>query len=287
MLILPPSNIWPIWRPIWKTESDDNDLLDAERTVFAVIRSNLNQAQTKSPHAVELLSIAAYCAAEKIPWELWNDVFGEDDELSDPAKRQRALGVLENWSLVRVDRDDPAGWTLSLHRLVQEVVWAQLDERGEGEATLDAAIGALTANYPQDPTDVREWDKIARLQSHAETALGHVDDGKATENAAWLMAQCGTYRYARAEYGLAEKLMRNTVAARKSLYGPDDPQTATVINNLAELLRITNRLAEAEPLLSRALAIDRGKPWPRSPQYCDPSQQSGLIAAGDEPFGGG
>ena len=38
-------------------------------------------------------------------------------------------------------------------------------------------------------------------------------------------------------------------------YGPDHPNVAIRLNNLARLLQDTNRLAEAEPLIRRALAI--------------------------------
>jgi tetratricopeptide (TPR) repeat protein len=38
-------------------------------------------------------------------------------------------------------------------------------------------------------------------------------------------------------------------------YGPDHPHVATALNNLAGLLKATNRLDEAEPLFRQALAI--------------------------------
>ena len=38
-------------------------------------------------------------------------------------------------------------------------------------------------------------------------------------------------------------------------YGPDHPAVAIDLNNLAVLLRATNRLAEAEPLWRRAVRI--------------------------------
>ena len=47
------------------------------------------------------------------------------------------------------------------------------------------------------------------------------------------------------------------------------PNVARDLNNLAQLLQATNRLAEAEPLMRRALAIDEqsyGKDHPESPQ---------------------
>ena len=38
-------------------------------------------------------------------------------------------------------------------------------------------------------------------------------------------------------------------------YGPDHPEVAIDLNNLATAASATNRLAEAEPLMRRALAI--------------------------------
>ncbi|MFN7999619.1 MAG: tetratricopeptide repeat protein [Acidobacteriota bacterium] len=39
-------------------------------------------------------------------------------------------------------------------------------------------------------------------------------------------------------------------------FGPEHPKVATGLNNLAQLLQDTNHLAEAEPLLRRALKLD-------------------------------
>jgi len=41
-------------------------------------------------------------------------------------------------------------------------------------------------------------------------------------------------------------------------FGPNHPNVATSLNNLAELLRVTNRFTEAEPLYRRALKIKGG-----------------------------
>jgi type VI protein secretion system component VasF len=38
-------------------------------------------------------------------------------------------------------------------------------------------------------------------------------------------------------------------------FGPDHPRIATELNNLAQLLQATNRLAEAEPLYRRAVEV--------------------------------
>jgi len=57
------------------------------------------------------------------------------------------------------------------------------------------------------------------------------------------------------KFAEAEPLLRRALAIDEHSYGPDHPNVATALNNLAELLEATNRLAEAEPLLRRALAI--------------------------------
>src|SRR5262249_28723492 len=44
--------------------------------------------------------------------------------------------------------------------------------------------------------------------------------------------------------------------AMKARHGVDRPEYATALNNLAQLLQETNRLADAEPLMRRALAIN-------------------------------
>ena len=48
---------------------------------------------------------------------------------------------------------------------------------------------------------------------------------------------------------------RRALAIDEKAFGPDHPDVATALNNLAALLRATNRLGEAEPLYRRALAI--------------------------------
>ena len=58
--------------------------------------------------------------------------------------------------------------------------------------------------------------------------------------------------------------MRRALAIDETSFGPDHPNVASDLNNLAQLLQATNRLAEAEPLMRRALAIDETELRPRA-----------------------
>jgi len=55
--------------------------------------------------------------------------------------------------------------------------------------------------------------------------------------------------------GEAEPLMKRALAIDEKSYGPDHPDVAISLNNLAALLQATNRLGEAEPLMRRHLVI--------------------------------
>ena len=48
--------------------------------------------------------------------------------------------------------------------------------------------------------------------------------------------------------------------------GSEHPNVAVILNNLAQLLRTTNRLAEAEPLMRRALTINEKSFGPQHPK---------------------
>ena len=49
--------------------------------------------------------------------------------------------------------------------------------------------------------------------------------------------------------------MRRALAIDEASYGADHPRVAIDLNNLAQLLQDTHRLAEAEPLMRRAVEI--------------------------------
>ncbi len=51
-------------------------------------------------------------------------------------------------------------------------------------------------------------------------------------------------------------MMRRALEIDEASYGKDHPEVARDLNNLAQLLKATNRLGEAEPLMRRALEID-------------------------------
>ena len=81
--------------------------------------------------------------------------------------------------------------------------------------------------------------------------------------------------------------MRRALAIDETSFGPDHPNVATDLNNLAQLLQATNRLAEAEPLMRRALAIDEKSFGPEHPNVAIDLNNLAAAAPGHEPAGRG
>ncbi len=59
--------------------------------------------------------------------------------------------------------------------------------------------------------------------------------------------------------------MRRALGIDEASYGPDHPNVARDLSNLAQVLKATNRLGEAEPLMRRALGIDEASYGPDHP----------------------
>ena len=70
--------------------------------------------------------------------------------------------------------------------------------------------------------------------------------------------------YQAGKFGEAIPLAERYGVATAARYGENTPEYATALNSLAVLLQDTNRLAEAEPLMRRALAVDEKSFGPES-----------------------
>ena len=70
-----------------------------------------------------------------------------------------------------------------------------------------------------------------------------------------LIAAAAETYFTLAQYDKAEPLLGRALEIDQAAYGPEHPDVAIRLNDLARLLQATNRLGEAEPLMRRALKI--------------------------------
>ena len=104
-----------------------------------------------------------------------------------------------------------------------------------------------------------DWPRWAVLLPHVLAATSHtgdgLDEGPALE-CSWLLDRAGTYLQTQGRYREAVPLMQRALAIDERVHGPDHPEVATSLNNLALVLQELGDPAGARPLAERALAID-------------------------------
>ena len=107
------------------------------------------------------------------------------------------------------------------------------------------------------------WLWPASLHAQSEAFLDALEQGSA-------LVKTGNYEQAILFWGKALEL-------RKKEFGPDDPTTATLLNNLATLYRVQGRYAEAEPLMKRAFAIREKELGPEHPDVGESLNNLALL----------
>lgn len=192
-----------------------------------------------------LLDILCWLAPDPVPLTA---VAG----MVDADARREQLAELENRRFVELD-----GTAFSVDRAVQEL----LRQRREGKTQPDS----LTLSLAWMEALWLGKQAVQRLKNPAEPLLRHLcavalhgDHWGIARPTAALLKMAGVAFQMRREFETAEHLLRRALAVCEA-EGREDGSLAEHLNNLAMLLHRTDRPAEAEPLMRRALAIDEAR----------------------------
>jgi tetratricopeptide (TPR) repeat protein len=238
----------------------------------------IEEAAKLHPAAEPLIVHAALLAPEPIPLFLFaegREEFGEPlasalagDGLDEAVAALRAFALVDKEAIP--DERDPAitTYAVRLHRLVREVAAARWTDERRDRARR-ALVSAMRAVYPQGVYgDPRTWPRARRLDALA-LALVSGDEGLAGETeveVSYVADRLATYRQTvLAAYGDARPLFERALAIRKKARGPEHPDTASSLNNLALLLQKQGDLVAARPLYERALEIGEKVQGPDHP----------------------
>jgi tetratricopeptide (TPR) repeat protein len=251
------------------TIAEDQDIKlrrhNQERRLGAILSPLLDSLSLAERLTIEYASILAPDHVA-LPWlkVLVTQVFPElaqQTRFGDPweelcgrllrlALFSRAAGEGHHPHLVRV------------HRLVQDLVRREMSVE-----TLAVRQDTLLAHIRQRAAEIEQttsWEET-RWELEPLEALANRWADEETVGAAWLLNQTGLRWNSLASYARAEPLLRRALAIDLQSYGPEHPNVATGLNNLASLLMGTNRLEDAERLFRRALVIDEKAYGPEHP----------------------
>ena len=259
-------------------------------TVTKTFALAIEEAAKLHPAVEPLIVHAALLAAEPIPlflFEQGRHLLGEplaealaDDGLDEVLAALRAFALIDRETIV--DERDPTirTDTIRLHRLVRQVAAA----RRVGDARVlaqRALMEALAAVYPQDAfNDPGTWPPARRLDGLALAMVGGdaQPPAGAEERASGLINGLAAYRHrALAAYAQARPLYERALAINEKALGPEHPQTALALNNLAHLLQDQGDLAGARTLHERALAIRERTLGPDHPDTAESLNNLALL----------
>jgi tetratricopeptide (TPR) repeat protein len=239
-------------------------------TVRTTWERSFRAVREQSPATAELLLACAFFDADYIPEDLLiaaSSELGETLETAlaqaatSPLAMDRLLRPLVEHSLIRRARDIR---TFDIHRLVQEVVRAEL---GEAELQLwsERVVRALARTYPGPAFTCRAlcdlW--LPHALAGAQWILSH---NPVFAEAAGLLGRAAFHLHNQAQYTSATLLSMGALSILLEALEPGHPDIARALNNLASLYRAQGKLAEAETLAEQALAIIEAAHGPDHPE---------------------
>jgi tetratricopeptide (TPR) repeat protein len=236
-----------------KGQARDRDPADTVATTWQVSLARVRP----TPGAVALLEACAFLAPEEIPRDLFTQPLDPPAEdlaalAADPFALDDAVAALRRFALVKATPE-----LLTVHRLVQQVVRDHLNP-GAAAARAGVAVRLLAAAFPVGGyADPGVWPACASLLPHALAATGHAEQDQAEPLAASdLLDGAASYLRGRGRYAEARTLRERSLSIRETCLGADHPDTATSLDNLAEVLHDQGGdLDHARALHERALAI--------------------------------
>jgi tetratricopeptide (TPR) repeat protein len=184
---------------------------------------------------------------------------------------QAAMAIIRSYSLLQRKTEEQM---VRVHRLVQAVIRDALDERVQ-EVWISRIIRAVDRCFPE--ANFETWGQCERYLPHALACHEWIVKRQLPGSVgAALLHRAAKYLSNRAQHAEAEPLYMRALAIREQQLGPQHPDTALNLNDLALLYKAQGKYAEAEPLFVRALAIREQQ---LGPQHPDTAQSLNDLAA--------
>jgi hypothetical protein len=207
---------------------------DPVATTWSLSFKNVEQA---NPVAAELLRFCAFLAPDAIPEELFSESAAELGPILEPvasnlSSLNTAVRELLKYSLVN---RDPEAKTLSIHRLVQQVLKDQMNEETQ-QMWAERSVRAVKNVFPFP--EYANWDICRRYLLHTQICSVHIEHYNLLfAEAAYLLNRLGYYLWQRGEYEQVESLNQRALAINEKVLGSEASGTATSLAHLAFFLQ--------------------------------------------------
>ena len=209
--------------------------------------------------AREALLALAFLNPENIPLELFHE--GEhlgpamaELDLSDRFVIQdEVIEPLSAYSFIEVHDE---GQLISVHRLVQAVMLDRLSRDGRLEESFKRLVTALDELLTADPRSPSNWPAYERWIQHIQRTMifWNLSEGPYQS---WLWNRVAHFAWSAGRSKDARLLLTQQLEGFRRSLGDEHPDTLTLINNLAETLRVLGKAKAAKDLHQEALDVKR------------------------------
>ena len=243
-------------------ESKRIELLDASpspdyrKSVAAAWQVSLDKLHDINPGALQLLQVCSFLAPEPINRALFASsplalITPElDTLLSDTFRLSRAIRDVQRYALARIDHRTN---TLQIHRLIQAVLIASLDE--EEKTRLRRGAHTLLANSnPNKPESRADWPRYQALLPHVLVSDAvESPDPRVHE----LVFGVAKFLYYWGDHQGGQELVQRAFDCRVADRGESDPHTLTVGKWLGWMRWVNGDYSGARELNERLLELYR------------------------------
>jgi tetratricopeptide (TPR) repeat protein len=227
---------------------------DYPTSVAAAWNISLDELKQVNPIALHLLQICSYLSPEPISRQLFSGSVitpiseGIGEALSEPFQLGRAIQDIKRFSLAKLDQG--AG-TLQIHRLVQRVVEARMDD--EQRDLMQRVAHALLANANPGKPDWRDsWDRYQALLPHILASRVVESRDQAVQKLAFETIQ---FLYYWGDHRGCIELAQDLYEQRLRLFGEKSNEALQVAKYLGFVKWSTGDFVSATDLFERALRL--------------------------------
>ncbi|MEV4899510.1 tetratricopeptide repeat protein, partial [Nonomuraea sp. NPDC055795] len=229
---------------------------DAERVVAKAWELSRARVTELDPLAGRLLNLLACYAPDDLLCLVLAGV-GDDEQAVN-----ESLALLASYSLITTRpalppdmQDDGEQESVSIHRLVQAVIWNDFDQ-GERDRLRHQAADLISAALPGRPHLLAWWPRYRQLLPHARAVLPYEPDS-------W--EELLDYLHASGDAATGLDIQRHIHHHTLNLHGPEHPDTLATHHNLARWIGRARDAAGARDQLDGLLPVQERVLGPEHP----------------------
>jgi tetratricopeptide (TPR) repeat protein len=289
--------------PVQTLGWSDRMELEYPRAVWKAFEIAWDRIKEKNPIAMVILKVSAMYGPAPIPVAFWPERFSTQAVTADAGSGPKeAPPVPTEWNILasirllrrysQIEQYDIDQTHYLLHPVVRTILRSSISEE-QMPNLIATPLATLIRVCPGDVCNSHLWPRWEVIRPHVESVIVDAEKVKIVYPTTMLMNTFGRYLTARGSYEKAESLLRRAIVINECAWGKaqsesewfclfDQPSVPSLhvqlLTSLAAILAQTDRLSEAERLLTRASHLIRSQA-PEDPFIATVTHNMGEILA--------